>query len=160
MFYTAMELYQRCYAREHRRTPRAIVRLHNISFLHAYLCKKLFECPKTITRRKMFGRYFHSIVTHIPMIYRIASLRSVNAEKQERIFCQAKQITKATSSNRPQHVFLNIIQRLQIEQNKSPGVSKEERKLHNSRHAKQHGNFNPNHDNCSDPISGSPGTNQ
>ena len=122
LFCTAMEICQICYAREHERTPRAILRLHNITFLHAYLCTKLFSSPRTVTRRKIFGRYFHAIVTHIPII---ACSRSLNAEKQERIFGQSKQITKATSSSHPDHVILNTIQRLQVEQTKLIGCKEE-----------------------------------
>ena len=115
LFSTAVEICHICYSHDSVRTPRAILRLHNITFLHAYLCTKLFENPKTLTGRRMFGRYFHAISTHIAHLYRIVCLRSVNAEKQERLFGQSKQITKRTSNNQPKHIIQNIIERIQIE---------------------------------------------
>ena len=57
LFSTAVEICHICYSHDSVRTPRAILRLHNITFLHAYLCTTLFEYPKPLTRR-MFGRYF------------------------------------------------------------------------------------------------------
>ena len=83
LFSTAVQICHICYSHDSVRTPRAIPRLHNITFLHAYLCTKLFKNPKTLTRRRVFGRYFHAISTHIAHLYRIVCLRSVNAEKQE-----------------------------------------------------------------------------
>ena len=69
----------------------------------------------------MFGRYFHSISTHAALLFRIVSLRSLNAEQHERMFQKAKGITKTTSNNHAQHVTTNIIQRLQFEEG-SEGV--------------------------------------
>ena len=127
LFCTAVEICKICYSREAERIPRVILWLHNVTFLHAYLCTKLFSSPKTVTRR-MFGRYFHSIITRIPLLYRIVCLCSVNAEKQERMFGQSKQITKATSNNHPNHIIVNIIERLQIEcaQSQPTGCSPDE----------------------------------
>ena len=64
----------------------------------------------------MFGRYYHSITTHAPILFRIICLRSLNTESQERIFNQVKQITKATSNKQPNHIISNIIQRLHFDQ--------------------------------------------
>jgi hypothetical protein len=33
-----------------------LLRLHNQAFLHAYYCTVLFSQPKSVTRRRMFGR--------------------------------------------------------------------------------------------------------
>jgi hypothetical protein len=41
---------------------------------------------KTVTTRGMFGTPFHSVVCHMPMMYRYISLRSVNSEASERTF--------------------------------------------------------------------------
>ena len=45
-----------------------------------------------------------------------ALCRSINTENEERIFGQAKAITKATSCNRPNEVITNILLRVQMEQ--------------------------------------------
>jgi len=62
-----------------------------------------------------FLRYFHSVVTHAPLLHHIIPLRSVNTEMQERVFGQAKQITKATSNQKPDHTITNILIRMQEE---------------------------------------------
>ena len=66
----------------------------------------------------MFGKYFHSLITHTPILNRIISLRSLNAELQERAFGQANAICKATSNYHPDHIISNIIVRFQVEANK------------------------------------------
>ena len=53
-----------------------------------------------------------SIICHSPLLYRIVCLRS---EVQERMFGQAKQITRATSSLKANHIVTNIVTQLQLE---------------------------------------------
>ena len=67
----------------------------------------------------MFGGYFHSITSHAPLLYRMVCLRSLNAEMQTQMFGQSKAITKATSSQRPEHIITNILLRLQEGNDKS-----------------------------------------
>ena len=64
----------------------------------------------------MFGRYFHSLVSHAALMYRIVSLRSLNTEQHERLFQQAKGISKRTTNHHAEHVITNIVQRLQFEE--------------------------------------------
>ena len=90
---TAVEIFQIFYSNQHKRTPRTILRLHNLAYKHALLCTKLFSTPKSNTRRAMFGMYYHSITCHSPKLYRIIALKSLNTEFQERTFGQAKNIT-------------------------------------------------------------------
>ena len=54
-------------------------------------------------------------MSHAPIVFRLISLRLVNVEAQERTFAQMKQITKATSSNQPNHVITNILIRMKEE---------------------------------------------
>ena len=98
-----------------KRSSQTVFWLHNLAFINRKLCTEVFHDPKTMTRRKMFGRYFHSLTSHAPVLYRIVSLRSVNAEMQQRMFGQCKSITKATSSQRPNHIITNILLHLQEE---------------------------------------------
>lgn len=63
----------------------------------------------------VYGRYFHSIFFQSPLLFHIVCLRSVNTEVQERMFGQAKQITRDTSSLKANHIITNIITRLQAE---------------------------------------------
>ena len=111
VFKTAVHLSHILYTSDYHRTPKAILALHNLSFIHGMLCIEQFSTTKT----NIFGRYFHSITTHSPILFRIVSMRSMNTEDQERMFGQAKAITKATSCNRPNEILTNIIQRVQME---------------------------------------------
>ena len=115
VFRTMVEITEILYSDNTKRSSQTVLRLHNLAFIHGKLCTEVFHNPKTMTRRKMFGRYFHSVTSHTPILYRIVSLRSLNAEMQERMFGQCKSITKATSSQRPNHIITNILLRLQEE---------------------------------------------
>ena len=112
---TAVEICVILYATDDLRTPRNILRLHNLTFIHGRLCVKLFQNPKSLTKRKMFGNYFHSLVCHSAPTYRVICLRSLNTEFQERTFGQANGITKQTSNKNPQHIIDNAILRIQAE---------------------------------------------
>ncbi len=61
----------------------------------------------------MFGNYLHTIVAHAPPQLEIVSLSSVNAEKQERIFSQARKTAIATSNRHAQNVITTLALRLQ-----------------------------------------------
>lgn len=80
LFETLVEIQEICYAREAKRNDLTILRLYNLTFVHALLCYELFSQPKTTTRRTMFGAYFHAITCHAPKAYRYISLRSLNAQ--------------------------------------------------------------------------------
>ncbi len=72
---TIVEVCELMYAREESRTPTTILRMHNLTFRHSILCLELFGKPKSLTRRKMFGKYFHSISCHAAPLYRLVALR-------------------------------------------------------------------------------------
>lgn len=129
LFRTSVEIAKLCYAHDAERTPRAVLCLHNRTFLHAYQCSTLFASPKSTTRRRMFGRFFHSITTHAASLFRIVSLRSLNTEQHERMFQQAKGITKATSNNHTEHVISNVIQRLHFEQGVENEIASQETQI-------------------------------
>lgn len=116
LFCTLVEITEILYSHESKRTPQAIVRLHNITFLHWKYCCDLFSKPQVVTRARMFGRYFHSLTYHAPLLFRIISLRSLVTEVQERMFNQCKSITKATSNQNANQVIANILIRVQEEE--------------------------------------------
>ena len=91
-------------------SPRSVLCLHNLTFIQGRLCVRLFYSPKAISKRKMFGKYFHSLTTHAPLLNRIISLRSLNAELQERAFGQANAICKTTSNYHPDHIISNKVE--------------------------------------------------
>ena len=112
---TAVEICEIMYSQDNMRTQRNILRLHNITFLHGRLCVTLFSNPKSISQRKMFGTYFHSITCHSAQLYRTINLRSLNTEHQERTFNQINSISQQTSNRHPQHVIDNAVIRIQAE---------------------------------------------
>ena len=116
LYRTAVDITYFCYDHESIRTPKSVLCLHNRTFLHAHQCSIVFADPKSISQKRMFGRFFHSLTAHAASMFRIISLRSLNTEQHERVFQQSKAITKGTSNNHPEHVISNIIQRLAFEQ--------------------------------------------
>ena len=60
LFQTAAKICERLYADDSKRTSQTVLWLHNIAYIHGRLCTELFSNPKTVSKRKMFGRYFHS----------------------------------------------------------------------------------------------------
>lgn len=64
---TLVEITEILYSSYSKRSSQAILRLHNTSFVHGKLCTELFHTPKTMTRQKMFSRYFHSLTSHAPI---------------------------------------------------------------------------------------------
>ena len=68
------ELGELLYLQEHKRCPRIVLRLHNVAFRHALLCKQVIGTPKTMTLSKFYGIYWHAIVVHAPVTFRVVSL--------------------------------------------------------------------------------------
>ncbi|KAK3715334.1 hypothetical protein QZH41_010105 [Actinostola sp. cb2023] len=114
---TLVDMQEMLYASADLRSPRQILRYHNQSFLHAILCTEVIGYqPSTITRRKLYGKYFHGLISHAPPQLRIISGKAINAEDEERLFNAINSITNATSSNHPNHIIGNILIRLQAEE--------------------------------------------
>lgn len=109
---TAVEISEILYSDPQNRSPTSVLRLHNLTFVHAKLCVEVFGCPKTMSTRKMFGRYFHALTAHSALVNRIIPLCLLNTEVEERTFGQCKAITRATSN---QHTDHNILVRLHFE---------------------------------------------
>lgn len=108
------EIQEIVYAGDNQRTSTKILRFYNLTFVHAISIHKHLRNTKSITRRKLFGQYYHSLINHAPEVYRIASLTSVNAEDEERSFNFLKTISAATSNHHPNNVIGNAFIRLQI----------------------------------------------
>ena len=113
---TAVEICEILYSGPEKRTPKTVLRLHNLTFVHAKLCAEVFGTPKTMTKRKMFGRYFHALTAHSPLVNRIISLCLLNTEVEERMFGQCKQITRSSSNQHTNHIITNILVRLKCEE--------------------------------------------
>ena len=95
------------------RTVENILRFHNQLFLHACLIRELVGSKaKPLTNRVLWGKYFHAIVHHAPVMYRIISGKTANAEQEERVFHTLKNITSTTSNQHAEHVLLNNMIRI------------------------------------------------
>ena len=118
------------YAPDSKRIPRTILRSHNLVYQHGKVCSDLFI--HDATKNSVFGRYFHSITCHAPLLLRIICLCSVNTKMQERMFGQAKQITKTTSSLKANHVIPNFLIRVHEEATAEANlVMTQEGEIHN-----------------------------
>jgi len=112
-----LEIQRILYLNESKRSSQLVLRLHNVTFVHAHLATTLFKNTKFLTRRKMFGQYFHAMITHAPQQFRIVSMASSHAENEERLFNFFKTISAKTSNHHPGNVIRNAFVRLQVSSN-------------------------------------------
>ena len=112
---TLTEISRILYARQEKRCPRSILRLHNQTFLHAIACEEVIGKPQILSEQKFYGRYLHSFVIHALIQHRIICCRSTNTEKQERHFNTLSSISTSTSSRRPGEIITPGIIRMQAE---------------------------------------------
>ena len=74
------------YNSDTQRTPRSILRFHNLTWYHAMLCQMLIRFQlKKLSVHKFYGTYFHNITSHAQIQNRLVSGRSANTEEQKRI---------------------------------------------------------------------------
>ena len=108
ILFTLCEMQRINYHNEADRTNENILRMYVQSFLHMILLKENIEKKlKCITQRKLFGKYYHALITHAPDQLRIIDGRSANTENEERKFNFLK-VTSLTSSNRhADNIILN-----------------------------------------------------
>ena len=70
---TLSEMQQILYCEEEKRSPCLILRYYNQSWYHAILLKLLLKHQKKITKRKLFGAYFHDLTAHADCMLRLVS---------------------------------------------------------------------------------------
>ena len=113
---TALDISELLYAEEAKRSPKGILRLYNSTWLHFELCSESLFSTTTVSHRRMFGIYLHSITLHAPQQYKIINLKSTNTEHEERLFGQAKDMVHKATNRQPYNVIPNILLRLQAKQ--------------------------------------------
>uniref|UniRef100_A0A7M5VER0 Uncharacterized protein n=2 Tax=Clytia hemisphaerica TaxID=252671 RepID=A0A7M5VER0_9CNID len=130
------ELQEIAYSGEEKRTAKSILRFHNVSFLHADLMIELFEKQKSMSRRKLFGQYNHSLTSHAPIQYRILDLVSANTEQEEAAFNFMKEVSKHASNHHPDNILLTCFLRIQIREDwqRHLGILKKETRNAISKH--------------------------
>ena len=70
---TLCEMVEIFYAQDRKRSPKLILRLHNLCWRHAILCQKVMTPTKALTIRKLFGIYFHACVSHSTFLLCLAT---------------------------------------------------------------------------------------
>ena len=115
LLYSLAELCELLYTPSDKHSPRFILRLHNVTFCHVVVVRKVFNTTEVLTRRKLYGIYYHSITSHAPFTSRLISLSSVDTEEEEREFSTINAISKTTSNGHPEHIIPNCIVRAQAE---------------------------------------------
>ncbi|XP_047134481.1 uncharacterized protein LOC101239424 [Hydra vulgaris] len=108
------EIQEILYLGDDFRKPIVILRLLITTFLHSiftniYLKRKI----SSMSERKYFGIYYHSLIRHSGEQFRLFSGRSCNSEKQEAFFHPLKEFTNLTSNRNPDNIILNNIIRIQ-----------------------------------------------
>ena len=74
--------------------------------MHALLLQIHFQGHlKTLTERKIFGAYYHSLIRHASQQYRLFCGRTINAEKEEATFYGLKTSANLTFNHQPDHVI-------------------------------------------------------
>lgn len=110
---TAVRISELLYMHDSDRNTRNILQLYNCVWLHHELCSKLITTfHGSMSYNRLFGSYLHALVVHAPQQLEIISLRSVNAENQERIFEQARRSATLTSNRHPSNVISTTVLRL------------------------------------------------
>ena len=123
---TLCEITQLLYSYEEKRTVQSIFRLHNVGFRHYLLLREHFPQPTKLTPRKFYGQYYHSLIIHAPLQYRIIDGISSNAEEEERNFSDLKKFANHTSNHHADHIIYNSFLRSQAKSRESKGTNYQE----------------------------------
>ncbi|XP_071138708.1 uncharacterized protein [Mytilus edulis] len=111
-----VEIINIAYSSEEKRSPRQILRLYNLTFLFGVLTKSVIGTPVKITTRKLYGCHFHSLVVHLPEVYRIINTKSILCEQEERSFGSLRRIAETTTNRKPGWIIDNTIIRYNAQQ--------------------------------------------
>ena len=88
----------------------------NATWLYHEVCNQLFPKTKSITRTKLFVIYLHALSSHAAPQYERICMKSTNAEHEERLFVQAKDIAHRTTDRKANSIIPHILMRLQAKQ--------------------------------------------
>ena len=120
---TAVKISELFYHCDSKRTPKSVLQLYNVTWLHHELCAHLIHSPKEQFRSHLFGIYLHDIAVHAAPQYEIVCLRSTNAESQERLFTQIKQTSLRATNRKVENVVPTVLLSLQAKQKVAVGIA-------------------------------------
>ena len=116
------EIIHLAYSPEINRTQVSIFRLINLTFIFSHLLQKIISKPKgDVTKRRLFGSYFHAISVHAGDLFRIICLKSLAAERQERVFGEMRRLAVQTTSLRHQELIPQMLRRLKAQEMQDSG---------------------------------------
>ena len=102
LLYTLKEICRLAYMESYKRSPKFILRLFNMCYIHLVRCVEVFGKSPKIS--KVYGSYFHAITVHLPEHSKIIAPSSLHTESEERIFNALLGIGKDTSQRTQQSV--------------------------------------------------------
>ena len=110
---TLCEMVEIFYAQDRKRSPKLILRLHNLCWRHAILCQKVMTPTTALTSRKLFDIYFHACVSHSAFLLCLASHCSTNAKMFERLFEELTDIIRKTWNIQVENLVSNAVLHMQ-----------------------------------------------
>ena len=117
MFLTSCEIQEILYSPDKKRSPKSVLRLYLILFIHMLLMKiNIRGNLRKLTARKFFGSYFHFLVRHSALQHRVVSGHTANSEKEEATFNSLKTFTNITSNHHSDQVVTNALIRTQVKE--------------------------------------------
>ena len=129
---TLCEMVEIFYCQEKRRSPRLVLRLHNLCWRHAIQCRQVLTPTRALTCRKLFGLYFHACVSHSAFLLRLVSHRSTNAEMFERLFEELTDVTRKTWNRKIEDLASNAVLHMQAKKSiHGNAVIKQEKEISN-----------------------------
>ena len=104
------------YQRKKSNAPK-ILQLILALFSHAMIIKiHIYGHIKSMSERKFYGIYYHSLIRHSAEQYRLFSGRSSNTVKEEAVFNTSKKFTSLTSNHHPDNMIYNALVRIKAHQ--------------------------------------------
>lgn len=70
---TLVKISEILYAKNASRSPKTVLQLYSVTWMHHELCCDLIPNPKEESRQKLYGIYLHDLVRHAPPQYQIIS---------------------------------------------------------------------------------------
>lgn len=120
---TAVKISEVLYLGASKRTPKRVLQLYNVTWLHHELCAHFLHSPTQQTRAHLFRIYLHDLPVHAAPQYQIVCLRSTNSESQERLFSQAKQTSLRATNRKPENVLPTVLLSLQAKKEVGRGAT-------------------------------------
>ena len=117
IFVTFSQIQAILYLPDNQRSCQYVLQLYALTFKHAMLLCQIIKTCNKLTSRKLYGKYYHSVIHHLPNQYRIVSGSSTNAENEERQFKFIGKTADDTSNHHPDNVISNAIIRSEVKRN-------------------------------------------